>query len=261
MYSLLAIARILQERESINVGSLEGLGINLVQILAQVVNFLLILYFLNGVIIQPLLRNLEARRKHVEDSLENARKADERLIQVEQDYQARLVEASAEAQQAHAQILALAQTEAIRIRAEAETEIEHMRAQARIEAQTERDQILATARAQIVSLVMAATHKVVGESLDAERQRALITDFFVKASTDIQALGQDGEAVEDVTVISAVLLSADEQARVTADLGAGEVRFEVDPAILGGLVVHVGHKLIDGSIRGKLSALDRSLRS
>jgi len=253
MYSLLAISRVFAEGEP--AGPLEGLGINLVQILAQIVNFLLIMYFLNGAVIQPLLRNLEARRKRVEDSLENARKADERLANVEKDYQAKLTEASAEAQKARADALALAQTEANRVRGEAQTEIERMRAQSRLDAQAERNQLLADSRSQIVSLVMAATNKLVGESLDANRQRALITDFFVKVPASIQAPGQS------VTVTSAVPLSADEQAKVKTDLGASEVAFEVDPTILGGLVVRVGDKVIDGSVQSKVSALGQSLRN
>lgn len=253
MYSLLAISRVLAEGAA--GGPLEGLGINLVQILAQIVNFLLIMYFLNGAVIQPLLRNLEARRTKIEDSLENARKADERLANVEKDYQAKLNEAAAEAQRARADALAQAQTEAGRVRTEAQAEIERLRAQSRIDAQAERNQLLADSRSQIVSLVMAATNKLVGESLDANRQRSLINDFFAKVPANIQATGQN------VTVTSAVPLSADEQAKVKSDLGASEVSFDVDPTILGGLVVRVGDKVIDGSVQSKVNALGQSLRA
>ena len=38
------------------------------------------------------------------------------------------------------------------------------------------------------------------------------------------------------------------------------VTFRVDPSILGGLVVRVGDKVLDGSVSGQLETLRQSLR-
>jgi len=38
-----------------------------------------------------------------------------------------------------------------------------------------------------------------------------------------------------------------------------EIEFDVDPAILGGLVLKVGDRVIDGSVAGKLGALRERL--
>jgi F-type H+-transporting ATPase subunit b len=243
-------------------GIFEGLGINLVQILAQIVNFLLIMYFLTGMVIRPILRNLDARRKRIDESLENARLADERLGNVEKDYQAKLNEATAEAQKLRADTLAGTQQEIQRIRAEAASEAEKLRAQARVDAAAERNQILADSRNQIVALVMAATNKLVGDSLDANRQKALINDFFAKVpAASMQGIAVSGAAV---SVTSALPLTADEQKTVKADLSkqlgdVQDVAFEVDPGILGGLVVRVGDKVIDGSVSSKVSAMRQQL--
>lgn len=257
---LFALARVAQEGEGAN--PLEGLGINLVQLLAQIVNFLLIMYFLNGMLIRPILRNLEARRKRIEDSLENARMADERLASVDKDYQAKLNEASAEANKLRADTLAGAQAEVQRIRTDASAEAEKIKAQARIDAQAERNQLLAESRNQIVALVMAATNKLVGESLDAGRQKALINDFFGKVpAASVSGVTVDGAPV---TVTSALPLTADEQSRVKSDLSkqigdVKEITFDVDPSILGGLVVRVGDKVIDGSVSSRVTAMRQQL--
>ncbi len=261
MLSFLAIARVAAEGGGAP-NPFEGLGINLVQFLAQLINFLLIMYFLNGMVIRPVLRNLEARRKRIEESLENARLADERLANVEKDYQAKLNEAAAEAQKIRAEAVNAAQQEAQRIRQEAQAEIERMRQQARLDAQAERNQLLADARNQIVALVIAATNKLVGESLDANRQKALINDFFSKVpAAKIAGVSVDGAPV---VVTSALPLTAEEQSRVKADLskqiGAIEnITFDVDPSILGGLVVRVGDKVIDDSVLSKVNALRQQL--
>ena len=67
-----------------------------------------------------------------------------------------------------------------------------------------------------------------------------------------------------MNVTSALPLSAAEQDQVKGDLARqvgqiGEVSFDVDPGILGGLVVRVGDKVIDGSVSGKLTAMRQSL--
>lgn len=261
MLDFVAISRVAAESGG---NPLEGLGINLVQVIAQLLNFLLLMYFLTGMVIRPILRNLDARRKRIEDSMENARLADERLSNVEKDYQAKLNEAAAEAQKMRADTLAGAQAEVQRIRADAQAEADKIKAQARIDATGERNQMLADARGQIVALVMAATNKLVGESLDANRQKALINDFFGK----VPAASMAGVAVDGspVGVTSALPLTPAEQASVKADLSKqlGEIKeitFDVDPAILGGLVVRVGDKVIDGSVSSKVSAMRQQLNS
>jgi F0F1-type ATP synthase delta subunit len=59
-------------------------------------------------------------------------------------------------------------------------------------------------------------------------------------------------------------LSQEEAAAVKRDVlakaGAKEVTFRVDPAILGGLVIRVGDKVLDSSVAGRLEGLRQSLR-
>ena len=67
-------------------------------------------------------------------------------------------------------------------------------------------------------------------------------------------------------VSSAVPLTSDEQASVTQRLearfgGPLELRFEIEPSVLGGVLVRVGDQVIDGSIKGRLDALAQTLNS
>jgi F-type H+-transporting ATPase subunit b len=242
-----------------------GLGINAFLVVAQIINFIFLILFLNGLLLKPLMSGLENRRLRIEESLENARKADERLANVERDYKARLDEASAEAHKTRADILQAAQAELDRLRKDAQADAERIRAQARVDALAERNQMLSSLRSQVAALAMAAANKIVGESLDVQRQQALIEDFFARVPAQLLA---DTESIgpSDMNVTSALPLSADEQAQVKSDLALqvsqiGEVSFDVDPGILGGLVVRVGDKIIDGSVSGKLTALRQSLNA
>jgi F-type H+-transporting ATPase subunit b len=149
---------------------------------------------------------------------------------------------------------------------EAEAEVAKARDAALAEAAQERNRILADVRGQVAALAMAAAQKLVGEALDEKRQRALIDEFFsgVKSGNVVvmsEASGLSGQAAE---VTSALPLSADEKQQVEKDVLAkigpqAAVSFRVDPAILGGLVVRVGDKVLDGSVAGRLENLRQNL--
>ena len=65
-------------------------------------------------------------------------------------------------------------------------------------------------------------------------------------------------------VTSALPLTSAEQETVKKDVAAklgaaASVAFKVDPTILGGVVIRVGDKILDGSVAGKLEGLRASL--
>ncbi|MGQ9814494.1 MAG: F0F1 ATP synthase subunit B [Candidatus Roseilinea sp.] len=258
--NFLAISQVMAEGGNNDV--LGNLGINSFLLVAQAVNFFFLLIFLNALMIKPIMRGLENRRKRIEESLANAARADERLANVEKDYQARMAEAEAAAAKIRAEALQSAQAELDNLRRAAQADADRIREQARLDALAERNQTLAQLRTQVAALAMAAANKIIGDSLDAQRQQALINDFFSKVPVGmVSNVKADGAAV---VVTSALPLSDDEQARVKADLAQqlgqiSDVTFDVDPAILGGLVVRVGDKVIDGSVAGRIGTLRQSL--
>ena len=70
---------------------------------------------------------------------------------------------------------------------------------------------------------------------------------------------------EQAEVVSAIPLEDGEKQQVTGfleELAHADVVLEsrVDPAILGGLVIRIGNKLIDGSTRSKLHTMSQNLR-
>lgn len=67
-------------------------------------------------------------------------------------------------------------------------------------------------------------------------------------------------------VSSAIPLTDKEQAalgeRLKARFGKGlNLRFEVEPSLLGGVAVRVGDQVLDGSVKGRLDALAQTLGS
>ena len=111
----------------------------------------------------------------------------------------------------------------------------------------------------------AATQKLIGDALDEKRQHALLDEFFsgVK-SGKVVVLDDASFKGESAEVTSALPLTDTEQDSVKKDVlakvGAQAVTFRVDPSILGGLVIKVGDKVMDGSVAGKLDGLRQNLK-
>jgi len=73
-----------------------------------------------------------------------------------------------------------------------------------------------------------------------------------------------GSGPREATVTSAVQLSQEQQNQILQELrgkhgAALDVTFEVDPQILGGLIVQVGDKVLDDSVRSRLVAIQQRM--
>ena len=241
---------------------MEKLGINLTLLIAQIVNFVLLLLILRSVAYKPMLRFLENRRERIARGLEDARKAEEPLANIEKDYQARLDAARVEGQKLVAEMTQAAEKQAAGIVAGANEDVARLKAQAQEEAEAERNRLLADLRSQVAALAIAAANKVVGVALDEQRQRALIDEFFSGVKSGQVVVAETGSLSGRATITSALPLTGGEQASIQSDLlgrGAAEVEFRVDPKILGGLVIRTGDRVVDGSVAGRLESLRQSL--
>ena len=133
------------------------------------------------------------------------------------------------------------------------------------DAEAQRNRILGDLRGQVAALAIAAANKLVGEALDEKKQHALIDDFFSGVKSGKVVVMDDANFKGDsAEVTSALPLSDNEQETVKKSVldkvGAATVAFRVDPSILGGLVIKVGDKVLDGSVAGKLEGLRQTLK-
>lgn len=243
---------------------MEALGINLGFFIFQVLNFSIVLVLLYAWAYKPIINMLKKREETIAKSLEDARVASEARENAEEEARQIIAKAQSEAAEKVREATERAEEAARAVRVEAEAEDAKAREAALADAEQERDRILADMRGQVAALALAAAQKLVGEALDETRQRALIDDFFsgvkdgkVFVLEDVEASGASAE------IVSALPLTDAEQEAVRQDiiakLGSQTVTFRVDPNILGGLVIRVGDKVVDGSVAGRLDALRQSL--
>jgi F-type H+-transporting ATPase subunit b len=243
---------------------LEKLGINLGYFLVQTFNFLILLVVLRVWVYKPLVGMLEKRRQSIAQGLEDARVAAEARANAEKEAEKIIADANRQSGQIVAEAKDRAEVAARDVRALAEAEAGKSREKALAEVEEERNRLLGDLRGQIAGISIAAAQKLVGEALDEKRQHALLAEFFsgVKAGQVVVLEGSTFKGAS-AEVTSALPLTTDEQGTVKKEIlsktGAEAVTFRVDPSILGGLVVRVGDKVLDGSVAGKLEGLRASL--
>lgn len=233
---------------------MDALGINLGFFIAQLVNFGIIFLLLARLVWPRVLKMLDERSERIAKGLEDARAAEEARENAERERDKLLAQARAEAQKVIEEARQRGEEQLKQLLREAQAQAEQLRAQARVQAEEERNRILAEARDDIVALALAAAERLVGDALDEKRQKTILKQFFAGVPAEAKGLGSE------VLVISAVPLTDDEKAEVVRITGAKEVEYKVDPSILGGMILRAGDKVVDGSVRGDLSALSLALR-
>lgn len=159
---------------------LANLGINLTWLLTQIINVFIVLLILRLLAFKPILNMFESRKKKIQESLEYADKVKAEAAQQQSEFDRKLEQARRESSQAAELAQAAAQKEREAILAQARDDAQKIVEQAKGQIEYERTQMLSEVRAQVVSLSLLATQKVIGQSLDESRQRKLIDDFLSK---------------------------------------------------------------------------------
>ena len=243
---------------------MESLGINLGFFLVQLLNFLILVVILYAWAYKPILKMLDDRKAKIAQGLEDARIASEARANAEKQAAKIIAEAQTEAARKVAEATQTAEQAASAVRAAADVEKARILKSAGDDAELERNKVLGDLRPQVAALALAAAQQVIGGVLKKEDTyaRSLIEEFFsgVKAGkvTVLESVSASGMSAE---VTSALPLTESEQAAVKKDLGGAKtVTFRVDPSILGGLILRVGDRIVDGSARGKLEGLRQSIQ-
>ncbi len=233
---------------------LTPLGINSGYLLAQIINFLVIALILGAVIWRPLVNMLDSRSAKIQKGLEDAAASANARRNAEAEAEKIQAQARADVNRAIEEARSRGEEVGRQVEAEARAEADRIRAEAQQRANEERDRQLADLRGQVAAIAIAVAQRLIGESLDANRQQALINDFFSKVPAEAKAL------TGDVEIVSAMPLTDAEKTKVQGQIGSNTITYSVDPTILGGIVVRSGERVIDGSVRSGLNDMAGRLR-
>jgi F-type H+-transporting ATPase subunit b len=161
---------------------MDELGLNLPVLIAQLVNFFLLLILLRIFLYKPILEMLGRRKQRIQEGEQAAEQSKAQASQAEAEVSKQIEDARqqsrelvAQAQEASARIQDEARTQA---RREAETMLER----ARSEIQLERDQAITELRSEFADLTVNAAEKVIGQSLDRSAHQRLIDEVLAEST-------------------------------------------------------------------------------
>jgi F-type H+-transporting ATPase subunit b len=143
-------------------------------VIVEVITFLIMLGILARWVYPEVVRLAEARQRAVAEQLTEAEKARTEAEAKLKEAQAKLEDARRSAQNVVDQAGKSAEQLRTEVKQKAEDEAKRIAAAARKEIEAERDRAVQSVRGEVANLVVAATEKVVGETLDAQKHRQLI---------------------------------------------------------------------------------------
>jgi len=146
-------------------------------LIAQILNFLILVIILRAVAYKPVARLLEQRSQKIQgdlDKAENDRKeAESTLVQ----YRQKLSDANVKAQEIVENAEKVARDEHDAAIEATKKEIEQMKKNAEEDIQRDRERIASQLRGEVVSLSLAAAGKLISKNIDNKENERLINDF------------------------------------------------------------------------------------
>lgn len=149
-------------------------------LIAQIINFVILLAVLKKLAWKPLLQAIEDRKNKIESDLSRAEKEKTVAEQLRAEYQQQLSEARNQAQAIIEKATKLAEQTKEQILDEARAENARLLKAAQEQIAVERDRALAEMRSEVVNLSIAAASKIIGQNLDATANAKLVADFIDK---------------------------------------------------------------------------------
>lgn len=143
-------------------------------IIAQLVNFAIVLFVLQRYAYGPILKMMTERSEKIEKGIKDAENAHKKLAEIAEKEKEVLVEAKKQAGVIIAQAEAVATRNKEVIIGESKQQAEKILADAAKKMEAERAQIMQEIKAQVGELVVMATGKVLAEKIDAEKDRDII---------------------------------------------------------------------------------------
>ena len=149
-------------------------------ILAQMLNFFILVWLLARFAYKPLVSMMLERKERIAKDLADAQAARNEAEQFKADYAAQIANARQEAQQIVEKAVQQAEATTREQLAAAREQIEHEKERARQDIVNERDRAMNNLRNEVISLSVAMATKVVAKDMDSETNTKLIEDAIAK---------------------------------------------------------------------------------
>jgi F-type H+-transporting ATPase subunit b len=143
-------------------------------LLAQIVNFVIVLRVLYKFAYKPVLKVLNDRTKKIDKGLKDSEMATKKLGEIMEKEKEAMAKAKKEAQEIIKKAENDARGNANSLILEARNSADKLLEDAKKQMEQEKEKIISEAKAEVANLVVLATEKIIGEKLDVHKDKELI---------------------------------------------------------------------------------------
>jgi F-type H+-transporting ATPase subunit b len=160
---------------------LPGIELHLGKTIAMIGMMILLFPLVKVFYVDPLEKAIKDRNENLEHTFEEAENLKQRMQELKTSYENRLKAAEEEAREKIQIALGEAEQMKNQIIAEARSQAEEVRRRNEEELERAKEKMLIDLRTHVVDLTLAATEKVIGQSVDPVKQRQLVEEFISSA--------------------------------------------------------------------------------
>lgn len=165
---------------------LNNFGIQPTLLLAQIVNFAIILFLLKRFFYKPITKALDDRKKRIEESLKNADVIEEKLAKTQVESNRIIAEAQKSAQDLISEAKAQSQTIMDQASQQARMSIEEALIKAQNQIETHKQEIKQQLEKETITLVIGVVKKVLGRTLKDNEKQELTLGAVTEIKKQIQ---------------------------------------------------------------------------
>jgi F-type H+-transporting ATPase subunit b len=162
---------------------MEQLGLAPLNLVWQILAFLMLMFLLQRFGFKPILRIIDERAARIRESMETAERIKQEMAETENRNRSQLDQARLEAQNIIAQANRVGDRAIAEAREQARAEAEKLIARAREEINSEKEQTMAELRKHVANLAIMAASKIVGRTLDPDAHYRLIEDALAESDS------------------------------------------------------------------------------
>lgn len=220
------------------------MSIDWITVIAQIANFLVLVWLLKHFLYQPILKGIDAREAEIALRMAEAGTAQAKSEAAAAAFQKQQAQLQSNQAAVAKQALQATETERDSLLAKAHEKLEKEQKEWRAHLETERQAFTSRLHKAGAKTLLALTRKALHDLADETLEQAMVRSIGKRlqpiADELTQAAGESHEAV----ATTGADLTEDAKAQLTADVQALlpdiTLRFETDPQQATGLVLHVG---------------------
>lgn len=156
---------------------LNNLNVDLKLVLVNIIGFVILLVVAKKMVFDPIGKVVTERDSDISGQYDRLESAQREMEALKSDYETRLTAIEAEAREKIQTAIKEAQAARDQILADANQKSHEIVSKAEAEAERAKEQAMTDLRMRIVDIAVGTTRRIIGESLSADRQTALVDEY------------------------------------------------------------------------------------